>query len=193
MNKQQNFGLIVAGVGGQGAVTIAQLALGAAWMSGFNVLQSEVHGMSQRGGEVSAHIVFSSSKVTSPTIEEGSANLLIGLEPLESLRHLHYLKKGAPIVSSSSAIINMNNYPDHDLIISTLRSLEKVLIIDSDAISKDLGFSQGGNIALLGAASRLMPITKSIWEQAITERFKSKGEKIVAQNLSAFNFGLAKS
>ncbi len=193
MNKQQNFGLIVAGVGGQGAVTIAQLTLGAAWMSGFNVLQSEVHGMSQRGGEVSAHIVFSSSKVTSPTIEEGSANLLIGLEPLESLRHLHYLKKGAPIVSSSSPIINMNNYPDHDLIISTLRSLEKVLIIDSDAISKDLGFSQGGNIALLGAASRLMPITKSIWEQAITERFKSKGEKIVAQNLSAFNFGLANS
>ena len=187
--SSRTYSVVVAGVGGQGAITIAQLILGAAWMEEFHVLQSEIHGMSQRGGEVSAHIIFSKDKVTSPTIEEGTGDILLGLEPLETLRHLHFLKSDAPIISSTSPIINMETYPQIDKIIETLKEVSGIKLLDSSAISKDLGFSQGGNIALMGAASKFLPITATKWTKAIEERFSSKGDKVVESNLHAFNKG----
>ena len=189
MNKQESFGLIVAGVGGQGALTLAQLALGAAWRSGMHVLQSEIHGMSQRGGEVSAHIVFGKGKISSPTIEEGTADMLLGLEPLETLRHVHFLKAGAPVISSTAAVINMGNYPDEEQVITMLKELDNITLIDSAALSKEIGFTQGGNMALLGAASKQIPLAEDIWESVIRERFAAKGEKIIEKNLKAFKTG----
>jgi len=189
MHNSETFGFVVAGVGGQGAVTIAQLALGAAWMSGLHVLQSEVHGMSQRGGEVSAHILFSKNAVSSPTIEQGTGDLLLGLEPLETLRHLIYLKKDAPVVASSSPIVNMDTYPDIEKVKQLLSEINGVKLVDTDALAKELRFSQGGNIALLGAASKYLPIEDEIWIKAISERLKSKGDKIIEKNLNAFNRG----
>lgn len=189
MHNPNTFGLLVAGVGGQGTITIAQLVLGAAWLSNLHVLQSEVHGMSQRGGEVSAHILFSKEKVTSPTIEAGTGNALLGLEPLETLRHLVYLKKEAAVISSLSPIINMETYPDVNKIIELLATVAGIKLIDSAAISQELHFSQGGNIALLGATSHYLPIDPGIWEKVIAERFQSKGDKIIEQNIKAFNMG----
>ncbi len=189
MDKPESFGLIVAGVGGQGAITIAQLVFGAAWMSGLHVLQSEIHGMSQRGGEVSAHIVLGKGAVTSPTIEEGTADLLLGLEPLESLRYVHFLKADATVISATTPIINMENYPELDSIISTLQELDNTKLVDSAMLSKELGFAQGGNMALLGMASNYLPVKNKFWKKAITERFNKKSEKIVNKNLDAFKKG----
>jgi len=179
----------VAGVGGQGAITIAQLVLGAAWKSGAHVLQSEIHGMSQRGGEVSAHIVFGEGEVTSPTIEEGTANVLLGLEPLECLRYVHFLKSGARVISSTTPIVNMDNYPQEKEVTSALGELDAVTLVDSSALSKELGFVQGGNMALLGMASTHLPIKKQFFEEAISERFQAKGKKIIEKNIKAFNHG----
>jgi indolepyruvate ferredoxin oxidoreductase beta subunit len=189
MSNSGTFGLVVAGVGGQGAITIAQLVLGAAWMSDLHVLQSEVHGMSQRGGEVSAHILFSKEEVTSPTIEAGTGDLLLGLEPLETLRHLLYLKKDAPIISSSSPVVNMDSYPKIEEITKLLENVDGIKLFDSDAISKELHFSQGGNIALLGASSNYLPIDDEIWEKVISERFQTKGTDVIEKNMNAFYMG----
>ncbi len=189
MQNDKTFGLVVAGVGGQGAVTIAQLVLGAAWMNGLHVLQSEVHGMSQRGGEVSAHILISKNKVTSPTIEKGTGDLLIGLEPLEALRHMVYLKKGAHIITSTSPVKNMDSYPEVEKVKKLLCGIEGVKMIDSEALSKEMRFPQGGTIAVLGAASGYLPIRDETWEKVISERFKSKGDKIIEKNLRAFFTG----
>jgi len=189
MHNIDTFGVVVAGVGGQGAITIAQLILGAAWMSDLSAMQSEVHGMSQRGGEVSAHILFSKHPVSSPTIEAGNADLLIGMEPLETLRYLHYLKKEGHAVSSSIPLINMDNYPEPEKMLNLLQTTEGVLMIDTDALASELHFAQAGNIALLGAASHYMPLEADIWIKTISERFKSKGDKVVDKNLLAFNHG----
>ena len=189
MNENPTYGLVVAGVGGQGAVTVAQLILGAAWMDGYHVLQSEVHGMSQRGGEVSAHIVFSKDPVMSPTIEQGDADFLLGLEPLETLRHLIYLKKDANFITSMTTIENMEHYPASENILSLLKCIDGVKLIDSDLIAKELHFSHGANMTLLGYASNYLPVKGEVWDKVIRERFASKGEKIVDKNLLAFNTG----
>lgn len=189
MHENRTYGLVVAGVGGQGALTIAQIILGAAWMDGYHVLQSEVHGMSQRGGEVSAHIIFSKDPVMSPTIEEGDADLLLGLEPLETLRHLTYLKKEANIITSITTIENMENYPTSKKILNLLKSIDGVIMIDSDLIAEEIHFSHGGNITLLGYASNYLPVNGEVWDKAIKERFKNKGNKIVDKNLLAFKTG----
>jgi len=189
MHNFDTFGVVVAGVGGQGAITIAQLILGAAWMSDLSAMQSEVHGMSQRGGEVSAHILFSKHPVSSPTIEAGNGDLLIGMEPLETLRYLHYLKKNAPAVSSSVPLINMDKYPEPEKLLGLLSSTEGVLLLDTDALAAELHFSQAGNMALLGAATKYMPIDTDIWTKTIRERFQTKGERVIDNNLMAFNRG----
>jgi len=189
MRNFDTFGVVVAGVGGQGAITIAQLILGAAWMNDLSAMQSEVHGMSQRGGEVSAQILFSKHPVSSPTIETGNADLLIGLEPLETLRYLNYLKNDAHALSSSVPLINMDNYPEPQKLLALLKKTDGILLVDTDALASELHFAQAGNIALLGAASVFMPIDAGIWGKTIRERFKSKGEKVLEKNMLAFNRG----
>lgn len=192
MKSSQTFSIVVAGVGGQGAITMAQLILGAAWMQGLHVLQSEIHGMSQREGEVSAHILISESEVTSPTIEPGGADLLLGMEPLESLRHIHFLKPEGQAVTSITPVINMDHYPDPEKVLAILKKIPNCHLLDTDSISKELKFKQAGNIVLLGEASKLMPIKEDIWITAISERFKIKGEKVVEKNLEAFKLGRSK-
>lgn len=189
MHNADTYGVVVAGVGGQGAITIAQLILGAAWMSKMDAMQSEVHGMSQRGGEVNAHILFSKSKVRSPVIETGSGDLLIGMEPLETLRHLNYLNKNGHAVSSSEPLINMDHYPEPKKVLDLLAKTPGVKLIDTASLTTELHFAQAGNIALLGAATSFMPIDEAVWLQAIRERFQSKGDKIIEKNLNAFQRG----
>jgi len=183
------WGVIVAGVGGQGAVTVAQLVLGAAWRSKLFCLQSEVHGMSQRGGAVNAHILFDSEPVTSPTIVEGGADLLISMEPLETLRYLSMLKPNARIITSLSPIKNMSSYPDENKIITELNKLPNVLTIDTDKLSKELNNRQAANMILLGAASKSLPLEPTIWKQVIAERFKNSGPEIIEKNYQAFDVG----
>lgn len=182
-------GIIVAGVGGQGAITLAQLILGAVWRSDYHCLQSEVHGMSQRGGAVNAHIVFDSKEVTSPTIMEGTADVLIGMEPLETLRYLHMVKDGGHIVSSLTPIVNMASYPEESTVLDAVKQVEGIHLVDTEANAKTLGNKHAGNMTLLGLASNFIPLDKDIWNSILEERFKAKGEKVIGRNKEAFAFG----
>jgi indolepyruvate ferredoxin oxidoreductase beta subunit len=182
-------GIIVAGVGGQGALTLAQLILGAAWKSKYHVLQSEVHGMSQRGGAVNAHILFDIVPVTSPVVMEGDAEFLISMEPLEALRYLPFMSKTGIMIVSAHPFKNMDNYPDVELILNELKSIDGVTLIDTEKYSKELDYKNAGNMILLGSLSNHLPFEDSIWEKIISERFNDKGTKVIEQNIRAFNFG----
>ena len=182
-------GVIVAGVGGQGAITLAQLILGAAWRSDYQCLQSEVHGMSQRGGAVNAHIVFDSETVTSPLITEGCADLLIGMEPLETLRYVHLVKADGVIISAIKPIINMDFYPEIDEVLEALKTVAGIHLVDTVANARKLGNKHAGNMTLLGLATNYLPIEVDIWSKILTESFQSKGDKVINKNIEALNFG----
>lgn len=182
-------GVVVAGVGGQGVITISQLILGAAWKSGYFAIQSEVHGMSQRGGSVNAQIIFDKAEVSSPTILEGTASLIIGMEPLEALRYFNLLRKEASVICSISPVRNMPIYPSLDMLIVELKKIDGTLLVDTDKISEELGSKGAGNMVLLGAASKKLPFTDEIWYQTIKDRFEGKEQSIVDQNIEAFNHG----
>ncbi len=191
MNKKKNnpYGVVVAGVGGQGTVTIAQLILGAAWKAGYYVIQSEVHGMSQRGGSVSAQILFDKKEVSSPVVMEGSGDLLIGMEPLETLRYIHLMSNDASIVSSTTPIKNMSTYPDEDKLLAQFNHIDKATLVDTEMYSKKLKNKHAGNIILLGLASKGLPIPKKVWLKVLEERFLKKGEDVINKNIEAFEFG----
>ncbi len=181
--------VVVAGVGGQGVVTLSQLIMGAAWKSGYFAIQSEVHGMSQRGGSVNAHILFDKVEVSSPTILEGSAILLLGMEPLEALRYFNLLAKDAAVICSTSPVRNMPIYPNVDMLISELNKIENTLLIDTDKVSEELSSKGASNMVLLGAASKRLPFTDEIWHQTIKERFAGKDQSVIDKNIEAFNYG----
>jgi indolepyruvate ferredoxin oxidoreductase, beta subunit len=183
------YGVIVAGVGGQGTITMAQLILGAAWKSGYFVHQAEVHGMSQRGGSVNAHVLFDTKEVSSPVVMEGSGDLLIGLEPLETLRYLYLLGKNACLISSVVPIKNMTEYPDIDKVLSEFKTVSNVTLVEIDKHSKTLNNRKAGNMILLGIASKHLPVRNDIWEMVIFERFEQKGKDVVHKNIEAFEFG----
>ena len=183
------YGVIVAGVGGQGAITLAQLILGAAWKSGYYVHQAEVHGMSQRGGSVNAHILFDTKEVSSPVVMQGSGDLLIGMEPLETLRYLYLLSKYASVISSAVPIKNMAEYPDIEKVLVELQATSGITLVETDKHSKTLNNPKAGNMILLGIASKHLPVRNDIWEIVINERFKQKGMDVVHKNLEAFEFG----
>jgi len=181
--------VIIAGVGGQGAVTVAQLILGAAWKSKLHVLQSEVHGMSQRGGAVNAQVLFDTEPVTSPIVMEGAADYLVAMEPLEALRYLPLLSKEAVMVVSTVPLKNMANYPEISSVLKELESFKGITLVDTDRYAKELNYRNAGNMVLLGALSKSLPFSYEIWKETIAERFKDKGDKIIEQNFQAFDVG----
>lgn len=183
-------GVIVAGVGGQGVLTVARLILEAAWRSGFYAIQSEVHGMSQRGGAVNAQVLFDQEKVTSPLILEGSAELILGLEPLEALRYVPFLKDQGAMVVSSVPVKTIENYPDEKEICTELENITGTVLINTDEHTKKLKHRHAGNILLLGAASSFLPINVDVWKEIIAERFRSKTEKVIQKNIEAFEYGI---
>ncbi|HLE11714.1 MAG: hypothetical protein A2504_15550 [Bdellovibrionales bacterium RIFOXYD12_FULL_39_22] len=189
MSSDKLYGIIVAGVGGQGAITLAQLFLGAAWRSRLHTMQSEVHGMSQRGGSVNAQISISKAEVTAPLLLSGAVDLLISMEPLEALRYVPFLSKNATIITSTEPTINMDNYPDINLILGALREIPGTILVDTAEHAKKLANKNAGNMVLLGVASNYTPIDKTIWHTIIEERFASKGEKVVVKNIEAFDIG----
>ncbi len=183
------YSVVVAGVGGQGAITVAQLVLGAAWKAGYQTLQSEVHGMSQRGGSVNAQILFSKNPVTSPVLLEGTGDVLLGIEPLETLRYLDLMNKDALIVSSLEPVVNMSNYPAIEKVIAEVKAIPGSVSVDTAKVALELKNKHAGNVVLLGVASKRLPFSNDIWEQVFNERFGGKGEEVVKKNLEAFYYG----
>jgi indolepyruvate ferredoxin oxidoreductase beta subunit len=181
--------IVLAGVGGQGILTIAAVLDTAAIASNLYLKQSEVHGMSQRGGAVHSHVRISDKEIFSDLIPLGKADIIISVEPMELLRYLPYLKKDGYLVTDSNPFENIAHYPELEKVYDEIKSHKNHILIDAKKIAKDLGNSRATNIVLVGAASSKLPLSEESLKQAITTLFERKGERIVNKNLEAFDKG----
>jgi len=181
--------IVLAGVGGQGILTIAAIIGQAAVSQGIHVKQSEVHGMAQRGGSVLAHLRLSSKPLKSDLIELGSANVVLGMEPMESLRQLPYLAAAGVLVSNTTPICNIDDYPELSAIIKELEKFPRSAVIDADELAKAAGSPRAANMVLLGAISNFLEFPQQLLTDTISEMFSRKGEAIVQANLKAFEAG----
>lgn len=181
--------IILAGVGGQGILSIATVIGEAALKENLNIKQAEVHGMSQRGGDVQSNLRISSDPIASDLIPKGCADLIISLEPMEALRYLPYLAKDGWIVTNTEPFVNIPDYPAIEDINAELAKIANVIKVDVDAIAKEAGNPRGANIVLLGACSHLLGIEPEKFEQGIERIFARKGEAIVDSNLKVFRAG----
>ncbi len=184
--------IILCGVGGQGILSIATIIGEAATKAGLHLKQAEVHGMSQRGGDVQSNLRLSTDPIYSDLIALGGTDVVISMEPMEALRYLPYLSKNGTIVTSSKPFINIPNYPDETALQAELDTLPSVVKLDIESIAKEAGNARGANMVLLGMAAPFIEIvTVEQLREAITVIFARKGEKIVESNLKAFDLGVA--
>ena len=181
--------IILSGVGGQGILSIAAVIGLAAVDNNLFLKQSEVHGMSQRGGDVQSHFRLSDKPVASDLIPLGKANLIISVEPMESLRYLPWLSKQGWLVTSSVPFINIPDYPPVDDVLAEIKKIKHHIIIDADSIAREVGSVRSGNIVVLGAASPFINMPFISLEKAIRKLFERKGEDIVNVNLKALKAG----
>ncbi len=181
--------IILSGVGGQGILSIATIIGSAAINEGLYIKQAEVHGMSQRGGDVQSNLRISSEPIASDLIPLGKADIIISLEPMEALRYLPYLNKGGWLITNTAPFINIPNYPDQDKLMKEIKNLQSVAI-DVDTIAKQVASPRAANIVLLGAASPFLGIDVAKIEDGIRRVFGRKGEDVVDMNLKAFRAGL---
>ena len=181
--------IILSGVGGQGILSIATIIGSAAINEGLYIKQAEVHGMSQRGGDVQSNLRISSEPIASDLIPLGKADIIISLEPMEALRYLPYLNKGGWLITNTAPFINIPNYPDQDKLMKEIENLQSVAI-DVDTIAKQVASPRAANIVLLGAASPFLGIDIAKIEDGIRRVFGRKGEDVVDMNLKAFRAGL---
>lgn len=183
--------IILCGVGGQGILSIATIIGEAATRAGLNLKQAEVHGMSQRGGDVQSHLRLSDKTIYSDLIAQGSADMIISMEPMESLRYLPYLSKEGRVVTGNKPFVNIPDYPDTDTLMAELGALPAVDMMDIDAVARDAGNPRGANMVLLGMAARYFSIlSPQELQDAIRTVFARKGEGVVEANLKAFRAGL---
>ena len=184
--------IILAGVGGQGILTIAALIGYAALKRGWHFKQAEVHGMSQRGGDVQSHLRLSDKPIWSDLIPFGQADMILSVEPMESLRYLPYLVSDGWIITNSTPFDNIARYPELDAIHAEIKSIKNHILIDADTIAKDVKANRSMNIVMLGAATKQLGFDSIEFEQAISTIFASKGDAIVEANLRALKAGLEK-
>ncbi len=187
MTQKQD--IILAGVGGQGILSIAATIGLAAINRGLNLKQAEVHGMSQRGGAVQSHLRMSGGRIASDLIPKGQADLIIGMEPMESLRYLPYLSQSGWLVVNSEAFVNIPDYPDTGEIEQEIRKIPRHILLDAHAMARKIKAIRSTNIVLLGAASHHLMIPFGAFEDAVKTLFRSKGDKVVEDNIRALQAG----
>lgn len=183
--------IILCGVGGQGILSIATIIGEAAMNENLYIKQAEVHGMSQRGGDVQSNLRISSEPINSDLIALGGADVIISMEPMEALRYLPYLKKDGWIITSSAPFVNIPNYPDQEVITADLKKIQNTVVIDIEKLAKDNGIPRSANVILLGAAQDALGIEYSKLEDAIRRVFGRKGEAVVEGNIKALAIGKA--
>ena len=177
---------------GQGILTIATIIGDAAAVAGINLKQAEVHGMSQRGGDVQSNLRLSTEPIYSDLIHNGSADLIISMEPMEALRYVPSLHGEGWVISSSTPYKNIPNYPDEQALSEELNSLPRVVVLDIEQIAKDGATPKSANVVLLGMAARFIEIlSPEQLREAVARVFAAKGEKVVEANLRAFDMGLS--
>jgi indolepyruvate ferredoxin oxidoreductase, beta subunit len=182
--------IILAGVGGQGILSIAAIIGLAALEKDLFIKQAEVHGMSQRGGSVQSHLRISSSKIASDLIPFGEADMILSVEPMESLRYPPYLSADGWIITNTTPFVNIPDYPDLDKLLAQIKSYKNVVVINADEIAKKNGSPKSSNVVLLGAASRYLEIPFENLENGIRTLFDRKGEDVVNKNLTALKAGM---
>ena len=181
--------IILAGVGGQGILSIAATIGLAAVEQNLFLKQSEVHGMSQRGGDVQSHFRLSDNEIHSDLIPLGKADLIISVEPMEALRYLPWLSKEGWLVTNSVPYVNIPEYPEQENILNEIKKVRNNIVIDADSIAKELGSSKAGNMVILGAASSFISVPFESLENAVRKLFGRKGEDVVELNLKALRAG----
>ena len=182
--------IILAGVGGQGILSIATVIGEAALQEGLYLKQAEVHGMSQRGGDVQSNLRLSSEPIMSDLIPKGGADLIISLEPMEALRYVEYLKPDGWIVTSCVPFLNIPNYPEQEEVLARVRSYEHHVLLDVEALAKEAGApAQAANMVLLGAAIPMLGIEHDKMIAGVARVFARKGEAIVQTNIAAVEAG----
>ena len=182
--------IILSGVGGQGILSIATVIGEAAIAAGLHLKQAEVHGMSQRGGDVQSHLRLSDKPIFSDLIPRGQADLIIAMEPMEALRYVQYLHPNAWIVTASEPFVNIPNYPDSATLKKNLDAFPNVVSRNIETLAKEASLPKSANMVLLGmAASHIAILTPEQLRAAIGRVFARKGERVVADNLKAFDLG----
>lgn len=186
--------IILSGVGGQGILSIATVIGRAALDQNFQLKQAEVHGMSQRGGDVQSNLRISTERIWSDLIPKGECDLILSLEPMEALRYLPWLSANGWIVTNSTPFVNIPDYPAEEAIRTELGRIGNVITVDCDEIARSTGSPRSSNMVLLGAAARVMEILDpEKLREGIANVFARKGEKVVDANIEAFNAGLEAS
>ncbi|MCX6539511.1 MAG: indolepyruvate oxidoreductase subunit beta [Acidobacteria bacterium] len=183
------FDIIVAGVGGQGVLSVSAIIASSAMHEGLSVKQSEVHGMSQRGGEVQANLRLSDKPIASDLIPRGMASLVLSMEPLESLRYLPYLSDTGTVLTSTDAVTNFASYPEMEGLLAQIRALPHAILIDAERLARQAGSARATNMVMVGAASHLLPVKLETIEHFVRTLFAAKGTKVVETNLKALAAG----
>ena len=172
MSEPRVHGIVLCGVGGQGVLSLAQIVLEALRRSGLFTLQSEIHGMSQRGGSVHAQVCYADVPLSSPIIDEGSAELLIALEPLEALRYVAMLRMNGHLVVAEEPQRDMDGYPPLADVYAALKAVRGAHLVDTEDLARRLHHRQAGG-----------------GETVIAQRFAPKGSLVTKRNLEAFDAG----
>lgn len=185
--------IVLAGVGGQGILSIATILGHAALKENLYIKQAEVHGMSQRGGDVQSNLRISSEAISSDLIPLGKADLIVSLEPMEALRYIQYLNPQGWIVTSTAPFLNIPNYPDTAKIEAELQAHGHTVAFDMEEMAKEVANPRTSNMVLLGAAAPFIGLETEKIEEGIRAIFGAKGDKIVEMNITAFRAGLEKA
>ncbi len=184
--------VILAGVGGQGVLTLAAIIDHAAMQSGLLIKQAEVHGMSQRGGAVQSHLRISNKEIYSDLIPKGKADLILSLELMEALRYIPYLDDDGIIITATETVQNIADYPEEELIKEKIKNSGfKHIFVDARKTAIEAGSAKAENVVLVGLASKFIGIDKKQFQKSLKELFADKGKDIIALNLKAFDLGEA--
>jgi len=181
--------IILAGVGGQGILSIAKVIGDAALEAGLYLKQSEVHGMSQRGGDVQSHLRIADHEIYSDLIPPGTADIILSVEPMEALRYLPYLSPNGYIVTNTKPYNNIVNYPEVEAILAEIKKQPRHLLLDADGMAHELKNPRGMNMVMTGAASKYMELDYALIEKSIKAIFARKGDAVVASNLATLKAG----
>lgn len=188
--KFMKYDILIAGVGGQGILSLAYVLDNAAMELGLNFKQTEVHGMAQRGGGVVSHVRMSHDPIHSDMIPFGNADIILSMEPLEALRYVLYLKPNGLIITNSEPVLNISNYPTMDQIKATLSAYRHVILSATD-LAREAGNLNAQNMVLLGVLAHYLAVSSEILLKWVKQCFLAKGEKIVTLNAHAFQLGLS--
>jgi len=183
------YDMILAGVGGQGVLSIAATIGLAAVSEGLRIKQSEVHGMSQRGGAVQSHLRLADRPIFSDLVPEGEADMVLAMEPMEALRYVSFLAPEGVIVTDRAPVVNISDYPDPQEVMAALSQFPHAYVIDAAGLAREIRNPRGSNMVLLGAASLFLPLSCYALEAAIEQLFARKGSEVVGKNIEAFRAG----